>query len=337
VGGSSTTPLTILLTLTGLIGVFILVLSLGGWFLVKALNPEPTRAQARLANVVGTTSNKEQSAFGDWLENQTVKTNLGPSKGMFGLLLKAIADKLNLEVLLLQAGITTHSHVYAAKSMVLPFLLGFLLFVFTHNVMGLFIAIIGPAMGWGFLKWKAIKQLGLLESQLPDALNVLASSLRAGHSFQAAIQLLAEQLPSPIVSVFANISNDMKLGVPAKESLTKLIDDVPLTDYRIFSTAVLVQREVGGNLAEVMDRLSYTIRERFKLKRQVTVLTSQPRLSAYILGGGPLILFGIFYLFFNSYLQPLYTNIIGQIALKIAFIMQLIGFYIMWRIVDIKY
>jgi tight adherence protein B len=149
--------------------------------------------------------------------------------------------------------------------------------------------------------------------------------------------LLAEQLPSPIVSVFANISNDMKLGVPAKESLTKLIDDVPLTDYRIFSTAVLVQREVGGNLAEVMDRLSYTIRERFKLKRQVTVLTSQPRLSAYILGGGPLILFGIFYLFFNSYLQPLYTNIIGQIALIIAFIMQLIGFYIMWRIVDIKY
>ena len=330
-------PLTTLLTLAFLVGVLVLALAIGGWFLVKALNPEPTRAQSRLAEVVGSNDKEDQSAFGSWVQSQTKKENAGVPKGLLGSILSIIVKKAGLENLLDKAGITTLPHVYAAKAILLPIIVGWALLWVTHNIAFLLIAIIGPIVGWGWLKFRALKQLGLLESQLPDALNVLASSLRAGHSFQSAMQLLAEQLPTPIITVFTNLNNDMKLGVPAKESLTKLIEDVPLTDYRIFSTAVLVQREVGGNLAEVMDRLSYTIRERFKLKRQVTVLTSQPRLSAYILGGGPMVLFGIFFIFFNSYLQPLYTNFIGQIALVFAFVMQLIGFYIMWRIVDIKY
>ncbi|MFN8614567.1 MAG: type II secretion system F family protein [Vampirovibrionales bacterium] len=330
-------PFHTLLVTGALIAIMVIILALGGWFLIQALNPEPNRSQARLAQL-NQNHSEHSNTLSSWIQKQTEKNQksvlLG---GVFDRFLKKINTLGHFDSLIEQANLKVSASQYISKTIIIPIIICILIYQITHWFAVLFGLLAAPGLSWGLLKWKALKQIGKLEAQLPDALTVLASSLRAGYSFQAAMQLMADQLPEPIVSVFTNLNNDLKLGVSTKESMGKMVESVPISDYRIFSTAVLVQREVGGNLAEVMDRLAFTIRERFKLKKQVSVLTAQPRLSAYILGAGPTFMFCIFYFFFNDYLKPLYTNLFGQIALVLAFGLQLIGFYIMWKIVDIKY
>lgn len=230
----------------------------------------------------------------------------------------------------------------APKQFILLFILAPVIFsavLFSQQLIPViaFIALLlVPILSLFWLGFKTKKRNTVLEQQLPDALNMLASSLRAGHSFASATQILSEQLTQPIQPVFDDIHNDLKLGVPMKESFAKMLNTVEVIDFKIFATAVLVQRESGGNLAEIVDKIGFTIRERAKLKRQISVLTAQPRLSAYIIGAAPIVMYILLQFIMPGYTQTLENHPLGPLIIGGAVGMQIAGFFVMRRIINIR-
>jgi tight adherence protein B len=199
------------------------------------------------------------------------------------------------------------------------------------------VGILVPIGAYSLVLFKRSQRYGKFIAQLPDALSMITSALRAGHSFQSALTVVSSEMPNPIAIEFASMVKDINLGIPVRESLARMVlklDTLP--DVRMFATAVAIQREAGGNLAEVLENLGYTIRERFKLKGQIAALTGQSRLTGYVLGGAPAVLLAGLSLFFYPYVQPLYETDMGHLALLIAFILQMIGFFVMKKIIDIR-
>jgi tight adherence protein B len=130
---------------------------------------------------------------------------------------------------------------------------------------------------------------------------------------------------------------DINLGIPVREALSRLVAKLDtLPDVRMFATAVTIQREAGGNLAEVLENLGYTIRERFKLKGQIAALTGQSRLTGYVLGCAPAGILILLSIFMFDYVSPLYNTAMGHIALVVVVILQSIGFFVMKKIIDIR-
>ena len=163
--------------------------------------------------------------------------------------------------------------------------------------------------------------------QFPDALNLMASSLRAGHPLFSAIDVVTSEMPKPISDVFATAQKDISLGIDTKEAFLSMTKVMPKSiDLRFFVTAVLIQKEVGGNLAELLDSLSETIRERFKLLGQLRVQTAQTRLSGLVLGIVPVgVIMGIFCMN-PQYIKPLFDTKDGQMAFATAVCLIVAGF-----------
>jgi tight adherence protein B len=191
----------------------------------------------------------------------------------------------------------------------------------------------GPYM---FLKIKRRRRLAALEAQLPDALDLIVRSLRAGHSFANGLKIVGQEMEKPIAAEFDQVVNEHAFGVPLTQALQNLVDRVDLQDIRFFATAVILQRETGGNLTEVLSSLSMLIRERFKLKRQIKAISAEGRLSGLILTLLPVGLFGLLMATNPTYIEPLYTSKPGQIMVGIGVGMQLLGIVLIKKIVNIK-
>lgn len=235
------------------------------------------------------------------------------------------------------AGVKTPVDRFILTNLIIPTALGGVLgFLFIKPPL----LAAGPIMfgiAWGILITKKKGRFGKIVTQLPDALNLITSSLKAGHSFQSALSIVVSELPDPLSGEFGHVLGDINWGLPLKDALLKLVHNVDgLPDMQMLVTCLLVQKETGGNLAEVLDKLSYTIRERFKLKGQINALTGQSRLTGYVLGCAPTGLFVFLFLFMNDYIKPLYTQDFGKLLLVVAIVMQLIGFFVMKKIVDIR-
>jgi len=151
--------------------------------------------------------------------------------------------------------------------------------------------------------------------QFPDALNLMASSLRAGHPLFSAINIVTDEMPKPICDVFETAKKDISLGIDTKEAFFSMTKKIPQSiDLRFFVTAVLIQKEVGGNLAELLDSLSATIRERFKLIGQLRVQTAQTRISGIVLGIVPIAVLFVIFFMNPEYIKPLFETPDGKIA-----------------------
>ena len=180
------------------------------------------------------------------------------------------------------------------------------------------------------------RRFAKFEEQLPDAIDLLARAVRAGHAFTTAFSLIADEMGDPIAEEFRITYRQQNLGMPLREAFENLVRRVPLADVRIFVTALQIQRESGGNLGEILDNLSSVIRERFKIMREVKVLTAEARLSMYALTGLPFAA-GLFMWFANpDYMRPLITDPIGHKALIVAGIMQIIGYTFIKKLIKIK-
>jgi len=178
-----------------------------------------------------------------------------------------------------------------------------------------------------------IKRFGL---QFPDALDLLSSSVKSGQALNAAIQNVAEEMPDPVGDEFKIISDELTFGVEMADALRHLSHRVDTSDVQFFCTALLIQKETGGNLSEVLDGLQKTIRERFRILRQVKVLTAQGRLSGWILSALPIGL-GIILAICNwGYMKHLFTTKDGQTLLIVAAVLELIGMVLIRKIVNIK-
>jgi len=195
---------------------------------------------------------------------------------------------------------------------------------------------VGFAAPFVFLKIKRTKRMRTFEEAFPEALDLMSRALKAGHAFATGLKMVADEMPEPIGPEFRKTFDEQNFGLPMKDALTNLTMRVPLLDVRFFSTAVLIQRETGGNLSEILENLSHVVRERFKILRQVRVYTAHGRLTGYVLLGLPAFL-GIALAFINpEHMQLLFREHIGHVLLGATVVMQTIGYFWIRQVVKIE-
>jgi len=181
-------------------------------------------------------------------------------------------------------------------------------------------------------------RLKKFDNQLADMLNLMVNGLKAGYSVTQAMEAVSKELPSPISDEFKRVVQEMQIGISMPQALDNLLRRIPSEDLDLVVTAINIQREVGGNLAEILDTISYTIRERVKIKGEVRVLTSQVVYSGRFLAMLPLIILAILWFVNRPYVMEFFnqdTRIFGIIALSIGGILIAIGYFVMMKIADI--
>jgi tight adherence protein B len=198
------------------------------------------------------------------------------------------------------------------------------------------IGTIGLTLPFFVLRKKRRKRLDTLESQLPEALDFLARSMRAGHALTISLTMAGEELPEPISREFRTLAHEQNLGSPMDMALDSMCNRVPLLDLRFFSTALLLQRQTGGNLSEILRQLSTLIRERFRLKGQVKALSAHGRMTSMILTGLPLVTTGALTLIAPDYLGGMAKDPDGFKLIIGAGVMMLIGTLIIQKIIRIE-
>jgi len=173
-------------------------------------------------------------------------------------------------------------------------------------------------------------------SQLPDALELVARALRAGHSLAAGMHVVAEEMPSPICDEFGRVYEEQNLGIPIEDSMRNICERVPNLDLRFFVTSVAIQRQTGGDLAEILDKIGYVIRERYRILGQVKALTAEGRLSGVVLIALPFVLFLVMLHIKPDYIQLLWTDPLGIKMSVFGLIAQILGAITIKKIIDIK-
>jgi tight adherence protein B len=243
----------------------------------------------------------------------------------------------DLGLTLRQAGSTLSVQSFVLTAMGIGLGLGLAALTVTRSLLfGLGAAIVGTLAPYWVMRKKRTRRMGQFEEQLPETIDLLARAIRAGHPLSAGLRMVADESPEPVQGEFRQAFEEQRFGLPLEDSLMSMSDRVGLIDVRILTTAILIQRNVGGNLAEILDNLSYTIRERFKIRRQLRVYTAQGRMSGYVLALLPIGLGCVFYLLNPDYIMILFRDPAGTFGLVVAVILQLIGFLWIRKIVDIE-
>ena len=210
-------------------------------------------------------------------------------------------------------------------------------FMFTHLWWAAMVAfVVGLGIQPLVLKHKRNKRIDKFEEHFPEALDLLSRAVRAGHAFSAGMKMVADELDDPVGPEFRKAFDEQNYGLPLKESLNGLAERIPLLDVKFFATAVLIQRETGGNLAEILDNLANVVRERFKIRRQVRVHTAHGRFTGYVLMALPAFL-AVALMFINpEHMNLLFEERIGQMMILACIVMQGIGFIWIKQIVKIE-
>lgn len=188
-----------------------------------------------------------------------------------------------------------------------------------------------------FVRFKKNQRLRKFEEQFPEAIDLIARALRAGHAFTTGLAMTAEEIPAPVGEEFKLLYDRQNFGMPLPEAMKAFAARVPLIDARFFVTAVLTQRETGGNLSEVLDNLASVIRERFKVKRQVRVLTAHGRITGWILAGLPPSLAAAMFILSPGHMKILTGDKLGVQMIIAGLALQVIGTVIIRKLVDIRY
>jgi tight adherence protein B len=196
--------------------------------------------------------------------------------------------------------------------------------------------ILGALMPYSYASYRRTKRFQKFEELFPQAIDTLARAVRAGHAFTTALELIANEISEPVASEFRKLFEEQKFGLPVRDALINLTERVPLVDVKFFVTAVMLQRETGGNLAEILDNLSYVIRERFKIMRQVRVYTAQGRLTMMLLMGLPPIIVVTMLLMNPSFIHPLFADPLGHTLVVAGITLQTIGYFVIRRIIQIQ-
>lgn len=186
------------------------------------------------------------------------------------------------------------------------------------------------------VNYKRQRRLKRFTSLFPDTLEMFARSLRAGHSFTGAIQLVAQEMPAPVGPEFQIVFDEQNLGISLRQVLIDLTERIDSLDVKFFVTAVLIQRDTGGNLAEIIDKISYVIRERFRVQGQLRIFTAQARLSGVILVLLPPLMAVVIYFLNPNYLKPLWFDGVGKFMIGTAVVLQVAGTLVIRKIVRIK-
>jgi tight adherence protein B len=245
-----------------------------------------------------------------------------------------------LELTLEQAGKNWSVSKLVTVSSVLGligFLLGWRFRILGYpGLSGLLFAALGLSLPLLLILRKRAKNIGAFEEQFPEALDFLSRSMRAGHGFTIALEMLGADSPDPLGSAFRRVSNELQLGSSLEVALSKLVTLVPLVDVRFFVSSVLLQQETGGNLGEILSKLSHVIRERFRLKGQVKAASAHGRITGIVLVLMPVGVTGFMMVSSPAYLRGLAADATGQKLIYGAIAGQIIGYFVIRKIVNIK-
>lgn len=270
-------------------------------------------------------SGQKNAPLTDWLNEQTERYSWGE-----GIAKELARADLKLKVGEYLALIVISSSAVAVVGWMIS--KGSILFAIGGAVAGIFIPRI-------YVNRQKGNRLVHFSEQLSDMLNLMVNSLRAGYSTMQAMEAVSKELPSPICDEFRRVVQEMQLGVSMERALDNLLRRIPSPDLDLVVTAINVQREVGGNLAEILDTISHTIRERVRIKGEIRVLTSQQVYSGRLLAAMPIILMGTLYLLNRKYMMSFFeepTKIIGVIALIAAGCLIASGYFVMNKIANIE-
>jgi tight adherence protein B len=187
-----------------------------------------------------------------------------------------------------------------------------------------------------FLMQRRSARIKKFEEQFPEALDLLARALRAGHAFQTSLGMVADELHEPVGPEFRKTFDQQNFGLPLRDALFQLSERIPLMDVRFFTTAVLIQRDTGGNLAEILDNLSHVVRERFRIRREIRTKTAHGRFTGLVLLALPAGLGVILTVLNPDHMNLLFNHRIGHMLIGAAIVMQTVGFFWIRKILDLE-
>jgi tight adherence protein B len=242
-----------------------------------------------------------------------------------------------LQVLIERAGIRTTPSAVIMISLVIGGLAAFITRLFIAQPLAAAgAALVGVTAPILWLQHRRSKRMRRFEEQFPEALDLLSRAIRAGHAFQTALGMVADELPDPVGPEFRKTFDQQNYGLPLRDALNEMSARLSLLDVRFFVTAVLIQRDTGGNLSEILDNLAHVVRERFKIRRQVRVHTAHGRFTGYVLLALPAAL-GVALSFINpEHMHLLFYERMGQMMLAGAVVMQTIGFVWIRQVIKIE-
>lgn len=242
----------------------------------------------------------------------------------------------NLATQLAQANLKWTVGEFLVLTVLLAISLGLLLYVMNRYILipiGVLAGFFVPRIYLGIRKNKRLKDFN---DQLGDALNLMVNSLRAGYSTMQAIEVISKEMPAPISEEFGRVVLELQLGVPFDTAMGNLIRRMPSPDMDLVITAMSVQREVGGNLAEVLDAISFTIRERVRIKGEIKTLTAQGTITGYVITALPFGLAILLYMINPGFMGGLFTDPCGWMMIGIALVLIVVGFVVVRKIVNIE-
>jgi tight adherence protein B len=197
-------------------------------------------------------------------------------------------------------------------------------------------AAFGLFVPYMYVSFRRSQRFSKFEELFPEAIDTLARAVRAGHAFPTALELLATEMGEPVGGEFRKLFEEQKFGLPLRDALLNMAERMPIVDVKFFATAVMLQRETGGNLAEILDGLSYVIRERFKILRQVRVYTAQGRLTMLLLMALPPIIVVVMAVMNPGFMTPLFTDPLGHALIAAGIVLQTIGYLLIRKIIRIQ-
>jgi len=314
------------------IGIFSVTLILleGGYFAYRSIqNPEKREVLRRLRIL----SSREY-------ENESIdilRKNLLSEVRWINQMLLSFRWTDQVNRLLQQADAQYTLGVYVLLSFLLAsagVLIGSLI-TSTRMVLILFATLMGM-VPFLTIYFKKKRRMEKFQRQLPDALELIARALKAGHAFTGGLRMVADELGDPIGTEFEKTLNEINFGVGIPEALKNLPNRVDCPDLRFFIISVILQRETGGNLAEILEKIGHLIRERFKLQGHIRVLAAEGKLSAVILIALPFVIAFALYALNPGYIKTLFIDPFGKILILFSLIMMIVGIFVMKRIIEIK-
>ena len=251
-------------------------------------------------------------------------------------LIQKVHRSSSLDLKMLQAGLP----ILGSEFLIIELVAAIIGFVFAGLLtMQLPVAILAflfmPLVGWMLIQMKIRKRRKDFVNQLGDMLSMVASALRAGFSFVQAVEIVSKEMAAPMSVEISKLIREINVGVPMETALEDINRRVECPEFELITTAVLIQRQVGGNLAQILDNISDTINERIRMKREVLALTAQGRMSAVVLALLPIALAAFLFSVNHDYFDPLLASPMGKVAIGIALLMELLGYLVIKRIVDI--
>jgi tight adherence protein B len=271
-------------------------------------------------------------------EDNLLRTEILSTVPLINRLLLKLPGMRNLHLFVQQSAVETTVGFLLTMSLLSGWIAFLVVLLFKLQwILALLFALLVSTIPFVVIGIKRQRRFLKFEEQFPDAIELLGRAVRAGHAFTTGLSLIGKELPAPISEEFERTYDEQNLGLPLRAAFENLMYRMPLTDVRIFITALMIQRESGGNLAEILDNLANVIRDRFKLMRQIKVFTAQGRLSLYLLVAIPPVMGLFLFITDREYIMRLFTDPLGNRLLIAGIALQIFGYFAIRKIIQPKY